>query len=254
MTPTMIAAVVVGTCLGGFVQGVSGFAFGLVAVSVWAWSIEPQLAGPLVVWGSWVGRVLSIGTARRGFVWRRTIPFLVGGVAGVPLGTWLLPYIDMHVFRAGVGTLLVVYCSIMLCARSLPVLTHGGRWLDGAVGAVGGVMGGLAGLTGPAPTLWCLLRGWDRDAQRAMFQAFNLAMHSLTLTIYLLNGTVTAGMLPAFALIVPIAIIPTLAGVRVYQRFSHHDFQRLVLFLLLASGLMMLLALVLHPDPIPSQR
>jgi uncharacterized membrane protein YfcA len=254
MTPTMIAAVVVGTCLGGFVQGVSGFAFGLVAVSVWAWSIEPQLAGPLVVWGSWVGQVLSIGTARRGFAWRRTVPFLVGGVAGVPLGTWLLPYIDMHVFRAGVGTLLVVYCSIMLCARSLPVLTHGGRWLDGTVGAVGGVMGGLAGLTGPAPTLWCLLRGWDRDAQRAMFQAFNLAMHSLTLTIYLLNGTVTAAMLPAFALIVPIAIIPTLAGVRVYRRFSHHDFQRLVLFLLLAAGLMMLLSLVLHPDPIPSQR
>ena len=115
-------------------------------------------------------------------------------------------------------------------------------------------MGGLAGLTGPAPTLWCLLRGWDRDAQRAMFQTFNLTMHSLTLTIYLLNGTLTAAMLPAFALIVPIAIIPTLAGVRVYQRFSHHDFQRLVLFLLLASGLMMLLALVLHPDPIPSQR
>ena len=49
MTATTIAAVVVGTCLAGFVQGVSGFAFGLVAVSVWAWSIEPQLAGPLVV-------------------------------------------------------------------------------------------------------------------------------------------------------------------------------------------------------------
>ena len=76
-----------------------------------------------------------------------------------------------------------------------------------------------------------------------MFQAFNLAMHSLTLTIYLLNGTVTAEMLPAFALIVPTAIIPTLAGVRVYRRFSHHDFQRLVLFLLLAAGLMMLLSL-----------
>jgi len=246
MTPPVIAAVVVGTCLGGFVQGVSGFAFGLVAVSVWAWSIEPQLAGPLVVWGSWIGQLLSIGTVRRGFVWRRTIPFLVGGVAGVPLGTWLLPYIDMHMFRAGVGTLLVVYCSIMLGVRSLPALTHGGRWLDAVVGAVGGVMGGLAGLTGPAPTLWCLLRGWDRDAQRAMFQAFNLAMHSLTLTIYLLNGTLTAAMLPAFALIVPIAIVPTLAGVRVYRRFSQHRFQRLVLFLLLAAGLTMLLSVVLH--------
>ena len=107
-------------------------------------------------------------------------------------------------------------------------------------------MGGIAGLTGPAPTLWSVLRGWDRHEQRAMFQAFNLAMHSLTLTIYLLNGTLTAAMLPAFALIVPTAIIPTLAGVRVYQRFSHHDFQRLVLSLLLAAGLTMLLSLARH--------
>lgn len=95
-------------------------------------------------------------------------------MAGVPLGAWLLPHVDMQLFRAGVGTRLVVYCSIMLCAGSLPVLTRGGRGLDGVVGAIGGVMGGLAGLTGPAPTLWCLLQGWDRDAQRA---------HSLTLTI-----------------------------------------------------------------------
>jgi uncharacterized membrane protein YfcA len=244
MTATTIAAVVVGTCLAGFVQGVSGFAFGLVAVSVWAWWIEPQLAGPLVVWGSWFGQVLSIGTVRRGLVWRRVLPLLVGGMAGVPLGTWLLPHVDLRVFRAGVGTLLVVYCGVMLCARSLPMLTHGGRWLDGVVGAVGGVMGGIAGLTGPAPTLWSVLRGWDRDEQRAMFQAFNLAMHSLTLTIYLLNGTVTAAMLPAFALIVPTAIVPTLAGVRVYRRFGRHDFQRLVLWLLLAAGLTMLFSLV----------
>ena len=254
MTATTIAAVIAGTCLGGFVQGVSGFAFGLVAVSMWAWSIEPQLAGPLVVWGSWFGQLLSIGTVRRGLVWRRAVPFLIGGVAGVPLGAWLLPHVDLRVFRAGVGTLLVVYCSIMLCARTLPVLTHGGRWLDGVVGAVGGVMGGLAGLTGPAPTLWSVLRGWDRDEQRAMFQVFNLAMHSLTLTIYLLNGTLTPAMLPAFALIVPTAIIPTLAGVRVYRRFSHHNFQRLVLLLLLAAGLTMLVSLALHRGPAVTTR
>ena len=105
-------------------------------------------------------------------------------------------------------------------------------------------MGGIGGLTGPAPTLWSVLRGWDRDEQRAMFQAFNLAMHSLTLTIYLLNGTLTATMLPAFALIVPTAVVPTLAGVRVYRRFGQHDFQLLVLWLLLAAGLTMLVSLV----------
>lgn len=55
-------------------------------------------------------------------------------------------------------------------------------------------------------------------------------------------------MLPALALIVPTAIVPTLLGVRVYRRFSQHDFQRLVLLLLLAAGLVMLLPLVRAPQ------
>jgi hypothetical protein len=30
---------------------------------------------------------------------------------------------------------------------------------DGGIGLIGGMMGGLGGLNGPAPTLWCSLRG-----------------------------------------------------------------------------------------------
>jgi len=42
-------------------------------------------------------------------------------------------------------------------------------------------MGGLGGLSGPAPSLWAALRGWERDTQRAMIQGFNLAMQALTM-------------------------------------------------------------------------
>ena len=90
MTTAAIVAIILGTCLAGFVQGVSGFAFGLVAMSVWAWTIDPQLAGPMVVWGSWVGQILSLGALRGGLLWRRAVPFVIGGAAGVPLGAWVL--------------------------------------------------------------------------------------------------------------------------------------------------------------------
>jgi len=240
MTTAEMAAIVLGTCLAGFVQGVSGFAFGLVAMSVWAWSIEPQLAGPMVVWGSWIGQILSLGAVRGGLLWRRAVPFVFGGAAGVPVGAWLLRYVDVGVFRGSVGVVLVGYCTAMLFARRLPVLRRGGRVADGAVGALGGVMGGLGGLTGPAPTLWCTLRGWDKAAQRSVFQVFNLSMHSLTLTVYFFNGTLTATMLPIFALIVPVAILPTFAGIWVYRRVDDRMFRRLVLLLLLVSGILLL--------------
>jgi len=242
MTATLIWAIVLGTCLAGFVQGLSGFAFGMVAMSVWAWTIEPQLAGPLVVWGSWLGQILAIRAVRGGLGWRRAVPFVIGGAAGVPVGAWLLRYIDVSVFRASVGVVLIAFCATMLLAPRFPTLRRGGRLADGAVGAVGGVMGGLGGLTGPAPTLWCTLRGWDKDAQRSVFQVFNLSMHSLTLAVYLVNGTLTFAMVPAFALMIPVAIIPTLAGVLLYRRVDDRAFRRLVLILLLLSGIALLLS------------
>ena len=35
--------VALGAGVAGFVQGLSGFAFGMVAMSFWAWVLEPQL-------------------------------------------------------------------------------------------------------------------------------------------------------------------------------------------------------------------
>lgn len=239
MPPDILVSVIVGTCLAGFVQGLSGFAFGLVAMSVWSWTIAPQLAAPMVVFGSVVGQLLGIGAIRHGFRLGRAMPFIIGGVVGVPLGVALLPHVDPHLFRISVGLFLIVYCSAMLLARHLPVVTLGGRLADGIVGWVGGVMGGIGGLTGPAPTLWCTLRGWSRDEQRAVFQSFNLVMQILTFATYMLSGTVTLDMGPIFAVMVPAAIVPTLTGVRLYRRISPAGFQRLILLLLLISGMLL---------------
>jgi uncharacterized protein len=59
-----LAIVALGAATGGFVQGLSGFAFSLVALGIWAWSVDPAAAGPLAVFGSLLGQVLSMGTVR----------------------------------------------------------------------------------------------------------------------------------------------------------------------------------------------
>lgn len=104
-------------------------------------------------------------------------------------------------------------------------------------------MGGIGGLTGPAPMLWCTLRGWDRDGQRAVFQSFNLVMQILTLATYVFSGTISARMVGIFAVMAPAAVVPTLAGVRLYGRISTARFQRLVLLLLLVSGALLVASL-----------
>jgi uncharacterized membrane protein YfcA len=236
----LLVIVMLGACAAGFVQGLSGFAFGLVAMAFWVWAVPPQLAAPLVVFGSLIGQILAIGSLRRGFPLKRALPFILGGVLGVPLGAALLPHIDQTVFKAVIGALLAIWCPIMLAIRELPRIHHGGAAADGAVGLVGGVMGGLGGLTGPAPTLWCALRGWDKDSQRAVFQSFNLCMHALTLTIYATSGLVTASAVGLFVVVAPAMVIPAILGARLYARFSDTVFRRVVLVLLLISGVVLL--------------
>jgi uncharacterized membrane protein YfcA len=50
-------------------------------------------------------------------------------------------------------------------------------------------------------------------------------------------------MAPIFAVMVPAAVLPTLAGVRLYRRVSTSGFQRLVLVLLLVSGVLLTVSL-----------
>jgi uncharacterized membrane protein YfcA len=240
MDPVVVAAVVLGAAVAGFVQGLSGFAFSMVALSIWAWAVEPRLAAAMAVFGGLTGQVLAALTVRRGFDLKRLLPFLAGGVVGIPIGVALLPHLDVVLFRVLFGGLLVTWCPVMLMARRLPHLKAGGRWADGVVGATGGVMGGLGGFTGAVPTLWCTLRGFDKDAQRAIIQNFNLAALAMTMASYLACGVVTRDMLPMFAIVAPAMLLPALLGARLYIGISEAAFRKIVLSLLTASGVALL--------------
>jgi len=241
---SVLVVVVLGAVVAGFVQGLSGFAFGLVAMSFWAWALEPRLAATLVVFGSLTGQIIAAVSVRRGFDMKSLLPFVLGGLAGIPLGVGLLPHMDMDWFRLVLGGLLVVWCPAMLMARHLPKLTRGGQLADGAVGLAGGVMGGLGGFTGALPTLWCTLRGLEKDTQRAIVQNFNLSMLAVTMGSYLATGIVTRTMLPMFGVVAVAMLVPTLLGARLYIGISEAAFRKIVLGLLTASGVAMLVASV----------
>ena len=234
--------VALGAVVAGFVQGLSGFAFGLVAMSFWAWALEPRLAAVLAVFGALTGQVIAAVSVRRGFDVQRLLPFVLGGLAGVPMGVWLLPRLDVDAFKALLGGLLIVWCPAMLLAKRLPRIRFGGRLADGAVGMAGGVMGGIGGFTGTLPTLWCTLRGFDKDAQRAVIQNFNLSMLAVTMATYLATGIVTREMLPLFAIVAPAMLVPTLLGARLYTGISEVRFRQVVLGLLTVSGVVLLAA------------
>ena len=237
-----IGLVALGAALGGFVQGVSGFAFSLVAMGLWAWALPPQLAAPLAVFGALLGQVASFASIRGGFDLRRIAPLVIGGALGVPLGVFLLHNADSLRFKLAIGALLALYGLYGLAVRDPPRVKAGGVGLDAFAGLVGGVLGGLAGMSGAAPAIWTQLRGWKRELRRATLQVYNIAMQVLTLAAYARTGALDAGALRLFAVVAPAMLIPSFLGARLFPRVSERGFERLALVLLVASGLGMLVS------------
>ncbi len=232
--------VAVGAIVAGFVQGLSGFAFGLVSMSIWAWTLDPKLAAVLAVFGAMTGQIIAAISVRRSIDWKLLLPFVLGGLAGIPMGVWLLPRLDVVVFKALLGTLMVFWCPAMLFSKDLPKITRGGSAADAAVGIAGGMMGGLGGFAGVVPTLWCTLRGMNKDTQRAIIQNFNLAMQTVTMATYIGTGLVKREMLPLFAIVAPAMLVPTLLGTRLYIGISEVRFRQIILALLTVSGVALL--------------
>ncbi|WP_372824018.1 sulfite exporter TauE/SafE family protein [Polaromonas sp.] len=236
--------IIAGAIAAGFVQGLSGFGFGLVAMSFWAWTIDPRLAAAMAVFGALTGQIIAAVTVRRGFDLKTLAPFVVGGLLGLPVGLWLLPRLDVLMFKAMLGVLLAFWCPAMLFSSKLPHITRGGRVADGLIGAGGGVMGALGGFTGVLPTLWCTLRGMNKDAQRAIIQNFNLALLAVTFASYIATGVITSATLPWFAIVAPAMLIPSLLGARLYIGISEATFRKVVLSLLTGTGVALLVSSV----------
>jgi uncharacterized protein len=245
MTAAEIALLLAGAVLAGFVQGVSGFGFALVAMSVWVWGLAPQTAAVMAVAGSLAGQLVAAFAVRRSLPWSAMAPMFAGGLTGIPLGVWLLPRLDPALFKFGLGLLLVLACPALLRSVSRPPRTIGpgaARWGDGLAGLAGGAMGGLGGFTGVVPALWTSLRGLPKDDQRTQLQNFNLAALTVTLAAYAASGTLERPLWPWLAA-VALAVVPaSLLGARVYGRLSGAAFRRTVLWLLTASGAAMIVA------------
>jgi uncharacterized membrane protein YfcA len=231
-----------GAAVGGLVQGISGFAFAMVAMAIWVWGVDPQLAAVMAVFGGVTGQIMSAIRIRRGWHLGLLWPFLLGSLIGIPLGTRLLPLLDPARFKLVLGSMLVLCCSAMLLTPRLPKVTHGGKVADAGAGLLGGVMAPLSGFSGLAPALWCTLRGYTKDEHRAVLQNFNLAVLAATFASFVWSGRARAEHLPQMAVVAGSLILPSIYGSKIYVGMSATAFRNAVLWLLVFAGVTMLVA------------
>lgn len=176
---------------------------------------------------------------RRETHWRAILPFVAGGLLTLPLGVYWLTRIPGRLFGILLGLFLIAY-GLQALVRPTRLRVRGNRWIDVAVGALGGITGGMAAFPSASVTIWCTLRGWDKDTSRGLYQPYILIMQVAAIA-WLHAGTtrfVDAGVaLPCVA----VALGAAHFGMDVFHRLNDRQFSRMVYLLLALSGAILLI-------------
>ena len=236
-----LAFFLVGTFAAALVTGLAGFAFGIVAAAIWLHVLSPPQATALIVAFGLIVQGVSVWKLRQAIKWGRLMPFLVGGVIGVPLGAGLLRWTMPPNLRMAVGALLVAFSLWNLFRPNLGSMARAGAVADGAVGVFNGLIGGATGLAGIAAVIWCSLRGWPPAEQRAVFQPSGVAVFLMTGLWLGGTGMIGPDTMELFLIGLPALALGTWVGLKLFGKLNDAAFRRVVLVLLLLSGLSLLI-------------
>jgi uncharacterized protein len=230
-----------GTFLAALIAGLGGFAFGIVAAAVWLYILTPLQTAALIMGLGLVVQGYSVWKLRHALRWQRLAPFIVGAVFGVPLGVLMLAHADPHYLRVGVGVVLVLFSLYGLLRPTIKPIKAGATAGDVGAGFLNGVLGGATGLAGIIVIIWCQLRGWAKDEQRAVFQPVGVVTFAMSAAWLGGQGSISREVIWLFVIALPVLLAGTWLGLKFYGWLDEAQFRKLVFILLFASGAVLLL-------------
>jgi uncharacterized membrane protein YfcA len=242
MDGTVLGLYLLATFIGGMTTGLAGFAMGLIVSGIWLHILTPVQTAALIVGYALLAQSYSIWKLRQAMSWRKVMPFIIGGAVGVPIGALLLTYINPAHLRIGVGLLLVLYSIYSLAKPALKPI-EAGVPAEIGIGFLNGLLGGLTGLGGVIVTVWVQLRGWPKDVQRIIFQPVILAAQAMTAISLAFAGAYTAETIKLYLYGLPVLAAGMWIGLKLYGKLDDAAFRKVILVLLLVSGLSLIVPL-----------
>lgn len=223
---------------GAFVSGLSGFAFSAVAGAILLHVFPPMEAVPLMMACSITVQAANLFALRKSMQWKASLVFIAGGLLGIPIAIYLLQNVDTGTFRLGFGFLVSLYATYALF-RSTPAYLRqmGSQSRNALVGFGGGLVGGLTAMPGALPAIWCDIHGLPKNQQRGLVQPYIGIMQLFALALMLAHHNISSKVLIDFGMSLPALAAGTAGGIFLFGRINELAFKRIVLGLLVFSGL-----------------
>ena len=240
MNTELIVFLLLGAATGGFINGLAGFGTALFALGWWLQVMPPLQAVALALILSVCSGLQGVYIVRHAIQPKRLALFLLPALLGIPIGLKILHHIDANILKILVALLLLLYGGYFMLKRNLPTITRPIPAIDITTGFLGGILGAIAGLSGALLTMWLSMREWPKSQSRAVLQPYNVAVLGISAILFAIDGAYTRETLILIAIALPATMIAAQIGIRTFKRLSDAQFRRLLIAMLLLSGVILL--------------
>lgn len=220
--------------LSGMIHGYTGFGAGLLMTPLFSLLFGPVEAIAISTIVALVGSAQLYPGAARHANWRELMPIMIALVLVTPLGTYLLFNLDPEMIRRAMGGFVLLFALILMSGW----IYRGRRGIgpSAAVGAIAGIISGATGVGGPPVAVYFLSSPQPAEMQRANIVIAVTVLILMVLVAVAAGGGFTVETVIRGAVLTPAYIAGTWSGSRLFAIAPKEYFKRVALWLLLATG------------------
>jgi uncharacterized protein len=233
------AVILIGLAKGGF-SGLGALGTPLMALGI----ADPVRAAAILLPILIVQDVVAVSAFRTS--WDRSVlaAMLPGAVVGIGLGYLLAAEISVGAVMAALGAISTLFGVYRLWAE------RGGRigassdsplWVGSLFGVATGFTSQVAHAGGPPFQMWVMPKRLDREIFVGTSAIFFAIVNWIKVPAYLALGQFTKENAMATAVLLPIAVVASLAGVKLVRRVATPKFYTIVYLLMIVAGAKLLL-------------
>ena len=243
MSTEVLAAAIAIAFLAAMCMAVTGFGFALVMTPLLAliWDVKPTIASSVLL--STVALLPLLIEVRGNASMSRVSVLLVGSLAGIPPGVFLLERLDAGALQVMVAATVIVASALLYFS---PNLAGGEDTVRGRLmaGFVSGSIGSSTSLSGPPIVLYLLGRESDVAAFRATLLLFFLPGNVVTILAFALVGQITGDVLVLSVAALPAIALGLMFGAWLRSHVQPERFRAVVVAVLIVTSLAVLASAV----------
>lgn len=227
----LIAAV----CVAGLVRGFAGFGSAMIIMPAASSILSPVEAIIFLIAAEVIGPLPNAPAAWREGAPRDVALLMLGAMATLPLGLWMLSRIDATLFGWIVSFAVLVLLALTVAGWRLKgALTRG---LTVATGAVGGFMTGFAGLPGPPVIMLYMASALPVAVIRANFLLYLLAIDLVLFALMWATGLMNWPVAFLGLLVGVPNLIANVIGARLFDPSAERLFRTVAYIVIAASAI-----------------